>query len=193
MPRRLKKIVSSVVCLRDFFFFYYLSCPAVKQATLASECLFVSGRLCFVKTSLLSSYLVEPILYYNEYYSCIVPGPHKRRELRKAQTTKKKNNQKETSAPTNLETKPTKYVAINQFCIQGPTIIQRQPRFIYCESGFSFHRNNLLRKTTAESSAQFLHPLSSPHFTQEKICKTRCLDRIPSAMKTRSARRMMKT
>lgn len=104
-----------------------------------------------------------------------------------------KNNHKETSATTNQETKPTTYVEINQFCIQGPTIIQHEPRFICCESGFSYHRNNLLRNANAESSAHLLYPLSSPHFTQEKICKTRCFGRIPSAMKTISARRMMKT
>lgn len=122
---------------------------------------------------------------------CTWTSQEKRAE--KSTNYQKKTNQKETSATTNQETKPTKYVEINVFCIQGPTIIQHEPRFICCESGFSYHRNNLLKNTNAERSAQFLYPLSSTHFTQEKICKTRCFDRIPSAMKTISARRMMKT
>lgn len=89
---------------------------------------------------------------------------------------------------------------INKIC-WNESILHSRPHnqkawtklLIYCESGFSYHRNNLLRNMNAESSAQFLYPLSSTHFTQEKICKTRCFDRIPSAMKTISDPRMMKT
>lgn len=106
----------------------------------------------------------------------------------KKKTTKRKPQQQQIRNPNQLN-----MLQLINFAFKAPQSSSVKPRFICCESGFSYHRNNLLRKMTAESSAQFLHPLSSTHFTQEKICKTRCFDRIPSAMKTRSARRMMKT